>query len=311
MVADTKMEDTTLTSTKKKDGGDEKTTTTTTTTTTNIIPPLEAAAKRLDRLLGGGLSDKDKQLYTYTNPAKVVRRWLGTASGASGNASSKDIALAAKTLLDPSGVCQAGRALLLTSTAASGTVVVEHHDASATAVATADTSPSGMDIDSEDTATKNDVTTIATTLSTTSTTTSTFLSMASCREVESWLVSLQVRILWKENKCEEAMDMAQQGITFLLGHLEVASKKMTSSTGVSVSSLFPLLARLYRFRSLGADGIVGKDPSLTTHLRQELSRAHNMGCLRRDVDSQATLLNLMLRDLLSHSQSEWLRNSPE
>lgn len=281
MVADTKMEDTTTTvaaTTKEKEGQGEKTTTAPAT----IVPPLEAAARRLDRLLGGGLSDKDKHLYTYANPAKVVRRWLGTASGASGQATSQDVALAATTLLDPTGVCQSGRALL---SSIGGTD---------TTVAT-DVTTSSMDIDSEEagTATKKEATT----------TTTTFLSMASCREVEAWLLSIQVRILWKEGKYEEAMATAQQGITFLLGHLDVAAKKMTSSTGVSVSSLFPLLARLYRFRSLVADCV--KDPSVTASLRQELSRAHNMSCLRRDVDSQATLLNLMLRDLLTHSQSEY------
>jgi hypothetical protein len=31
-------------------------------------------------------------------------------------------------------------------------------------------------------------------------------------------------------------------------------------------------------------------------------RAHGMACLRRDVDTQATLLNLMLHDLLHASQ---------
>jgi hypothetical protein len=276
MVADIKMEDT-----KKEEKSSGETTTTTPTTT----PPLEAAARRLDRLLGGGLSDKDRQSYTYTNPAKVVRRWLGTASGASGNATSKDIALAATTLLDPNGVCQAGRALLVV---AAGTETPVPADVTATS----------MEIDSEVATAPKEVTI------------TTFLSMASCREIESWLISLQVRILWKEGKYEEAIGMAQQGITFLLGHLEVAATKMTSSTGVSVSSLFPLLARLFRFRSLVADAL--KDPAVTTTLRQELSRAHNMACLRRDVDSQATLLNLMLRDLLSHSQSEyrWLRGSP-
>ena len=69
------------------------------------MPPLEAAARRLERLLGGGLSEKDRMMHTYTNPGKVVRRWLGTASGASGNASSDDISSAAMALLDPEGPC--------------------------------------------------------------------------------------------------------------------------------------------------------------------------------------------------------------
>jgi len=101
MVEDTKMEDTTTADAPEKDSS---------TTTT---PPLEAAARRLERLLGGGStstssskasasSDQERQIYTYGNPVKVARRWLGTASGASGKATSEGIVAAATSLLDPS-----------------------------------------------------------------------------------------------------------------------------------------------------------------------------------------------------------------
>jgi 26S proteasome regulatory subunit N3 len=130
-----------------------------------------------------------------------------------------------------------------------------------------------------------------------------FLSIASRREIESWLLSLQVRILWKDEKYSDAMELVQKGIVILLEQVTVAVKKVTSkSASGSVSSLFPLLARLYRYRSLIADSM--NDPTFTVTLRQEMAKAHNMACLRRDVDSQATLLNLMLRDLLLHSQGE-------
>jgi hypothetical protein len=33
-----------------------------------VAPALEAAAKRLDRLVGGGIVDKDQMLHSYTNP---------------------------------------------------------------------------------------------------------------------------------------------------------------------------------------------------------------------------------------------------
>ena len=79
---------------------------------TKPVPPLEAAARRIERLLGGGLTDKDSHLYTYTNPTKVIRRWLGTASGAAGNATSEDIAAAAAILLDPQGPCSTRRELV-------------------------------------------------------------------------------------------------------------------------------------------------------------------------------------------------------
>lgn len=215
---------------------------------TKPMPPLEAAARRIERLLGGGLTDKDSHLYTYTNPAKVVRRWLGTASGAAGDATSEDIAAAAAALLDPQGPCASGRELVIGG------------DASTEA------SPEG------------------------------YLTKASCREVESWLISLSIRLLRKEGKHQDAYTLAEQGIAILMNHLSANS----------TSSLFPLLARMYRYRSLAAD--VLNDQGLNATLRRDMAKAHNMACLRRDVDSQATLLNLMLQDLILHSQSKLRRH---
>lgn len=227
------------------------------------MPPLEMAARRLERLLGGGLSDKDRHLHTYANPAKVVRRWLGTSSGAAGSATVVDIAEAAKVLLDPEGAAAGGRELLVAGSSIS------------------------MEVDSAPARESPG-----------------FLSTASMREVESWLISLTVRILWKEKKFAEAFALVQKGIDILLSHIETASTNLTSLSGVSTSSLFPPLARMYRYRSLVAEAM--GDVATTTSLREDLVKAHNLACLRRDVDSQATLLNLMLRDLLIHSQSKFL-----
>ena len=227
---------------------------------------LEAAARRLEKLLGGGSSDP---VYTYGNPVKVTRRWLGTASGASGKATSAGILAAATALLDPSHSDDRTRSLLL---------------AIETSTEDPTSGSSSMEVDGDESKEPD------------------YLSMASRREVESWLLSLQVRILWKEEKFTEAMALVEKGIAILLEQVTIAAKKVTSSAGRSVSSLFPLLARLYRYRSLVADSM--KDPAITIGLRQVLAKAHNMACLRRDVDCQATLLNLMLRDLLLHSQGE-------
>lgn len=205
------------------------------------VPPLEAAAQRLERLLGGGLSDKDRMLDFYTNPVKVVRRWLGTSSGAAGDASAEDIKAAAAKLLDPAGPCAAGRQLLLSA---------------------------GQE-ESEPT----------------------YLSLSSAREVESWLLSLAVRLLWRDNKHAEAFELSQKAIQIMMHHLE--GKSLSSD-----ASLFPLLARMYRLRAL----VVSSD----TSLRADMAKAHNMASLRRDVDTQATLLNCMLRDLLKCSQSKFL-----
>merc|ERR1712238_388787 len=117
MVKDTKMEDTSSTTGKKSD--EEKTKSENkneaTETPIPVTPPLEAAARRLERLLGGGTSDKERQMYMYGNPVKVVRRWLGTASGAAGEATSSDIISAATILLDPKPLTLHGddRTLLL------------------------------------------------------------------------------------------------------------------------------------------------------------------------------------------------------
>mmetsp|Transcript_25225 Transcript_25225/g.38713 ORF Transcript_25225/g.38713 Transcript_25225/m.38713 type:complete len:520 (-) Transcript_25225:141-1700(-) len=223
-----------------------------------VTPPLEAAARRLERLLGGGLSEKDRQLHTYSNPTKVIRRWLGTASGAAGDATCNDIAEAAVKLIDPEGPCATGRKLVTAG-----------------------------DDDMVDSSTLNS---------------KGFLTSASCREVESWLLSLSVRLLWKEQRFAEALAMAEKGIAILLEHLQVASASLSSLSGVTTASLFPLLARMYRYRSLVAESL--DDDTITVVFRQDMAKAHNLACLRRDVDCQATLLNLMLRDLLLHSQVE-------
>jgi len=269
MANDTKMEDSTsaTAAVEKKDDKED--------VVTPTILPLEGAARRLERLLGGGSSSgPERQMYTYGNPVKVTRRWLGTASGASGKATSESIVAAAVALLDPSHADDRTRSLLL---------------AIDTGAAAPSSGSSSMEVDGEEQPKEKE-------------TKPEYLSMASRREVESWLLSLQVRILWKEGKFTEAMALVEQGIAILLEQVTIAAKKVTSVAGRSVSSLFPLLARLYRYRSLIADSM--KDPSITLGLRQVMAKAHNMACLRRDVDCQATLLNLMLRDLLVHSQGK-------
>lgn len=228
------------------------------------VPVLVAASRRLDRLLGGSnRSGTDRNLHSYANPAKVVRRWLGTASGAARDATYTDISTAAAVLLDPNGPCAKGREILLLSVSPP----------------TNDTMSIGA-----------------------SETEKVYLSLASSREVESWLLSLSVRLLWQDAKFTTAMEHVEEGIAILLGHLEAASAHLTSSSGVSNSSLFPLLARMYRYRSLVAEAM--DDPEKNASLRSDMVKAHNFACLRRDVDCQSTLLNLMLRDLLLHSQVE-------
>lgn len=213
------------------------------------LPPLEAAARRLERLLGGGLSDKDRMLDFYTNPVKVVRRWLGTSSGAADEATADDVKACAAKVLDPSGPCAAGYKLLV--------------------------SAEQMQSDGP------------------------YLSLSSSREVESWLLSLAVRILWKQGHFNEAHEMAKKAIEIMTAHLEENTFQVTTAPA---SSLFPLMARMYRLRALVVESI--NDSNLSANLREEMAHAYNMATLRRDVDTQATLLNCILRDLLKSSQSK-------
>lgn len=211
--------------------------------------PLEAAAKRLEFMLGNqgsSSSSSPAAAFIYTNPSKVVRRWLTTSSGATRNATAQHIKQAAAKLLDPSGVSAAGRALLVTQ------------------------SEQGIQ--------------------------STHYLGAASREVEAWLVSLAVRILYRESNFLQALDLVQKGIRNTIQQMEHAQQQLSSAS--SVASLFPLLARLYRWRSLVAER-AGSPAG-----RQDMALAHNAATVRRDVDTQATLLNSMLRDLIRHSQIE-------
>jgi hypothetical protein len=223
--------------------------------------PIEVAARRLERLLGGGgIAENDRTLDFYTNPVKVVRRWLGTSSGAAKGATLEDVKSAASKLLDPSGPCSLGRSLLLSGFSDNEDMVEKENNSI----------PSP-------------------------------LSSSSIREIESWLISLAVRLLWKEGRFAESFDLCQQGISIVMAHLEHASLNITSASAGSASSLFPLLARFYRLRSLVSESMTEETKSILG-LQSEMARAHNMASVRRDVDSQATLLNCMLRDLLYHSQ---------
>jgi hypothetical protein len=63
---------------------------------------------------------------------------------------------------------------------------------------------------------------------------------------------------------------------------------------------------MYRLRSLAAES--QGDATIAANLRVDMAKAHNMATLRRDVDSQATLLNCMLRDLLRNKQGKSKRD---
>lgn len=259
MVEDTKMTD--AEETKKEEEKKEE------EDKTPPTPPLEAAGMRLERLLGGtpattstGSGAKAAAAEAasaassfYTNPAKIVRRWLTTSSGASGSATLADIGDAAVKLLNPcpevlSSLKQSSSTEAMDTTAEEGTAEAKS-----------------------------------------------FLTVAA-RPFEAWLVSLAVRLLYKAGDYEKAYTICQQGIDVVSAQFE--DSRIVSSI---VSAFYPLLARLIRWRSLVVEHMPLK---VTAALRPQLAQAYNLASLRRDADTQATLLNCMLRDLLHSSQSK-------
>lgn len=230
----------------------------------STLPPIDQAACRLERLLGGGASSSSNgsattstYVHIYSNPGKVVRRWLGTSSGTAGKATLSDIASAAERLLDPSS--SAGLYLLTALRDTADTMVIDEEEK------------------------KEDTGTVSPYLST------------AFREVESWLLTLAVRLLWRKKEFEKAMELANKGIEILSTYIE---SSLSVTMGRDPAALFPLLARMHRYRALVAEIMPG------VSIRDSMVNAHSVACLRRDVDSQATLLNLILRDLLCCNQVE-------
>jgi len=226
--------------------------------------PLEAAGLRLERLLGGSKAAEEASSASsssspsfYTNPAKIVRRWLTTSSGTAGSATLEDIGSAAVKLLKP---CPE----ILSS--------FKKEEVEA------------MDTGTEDVASdaKPDEET-------------TFLTVAA-RPFEAWLISLAVRCLHKSAEYDKAYALAQVGIEMVSAQFE--DSRIVSSV---VSAFYPLLARLIRWRSLVVEHM---PTSVVAALRPQMAQAYNLASLRRDADTQATLLNCMLRDLLRSSQSK-------
>lgn len=125
----------------------------------------------------------------------------------------------------------------------------------------------------------------------------------SAREVESWLVTLAIRIHWRAKNHTDAYDWSEKGLQILDAHLADCS----SSTGSSnvVGGLYPLLARLLRYRSLTLESLPPTTrSSLVAAQRSELAGRHTMAVLRRDADVSATVLNITLHDLLEGDQVE-------
>lgn len=263
----------------------ETSTTTTPPPTTTPTPPktstpqekLVSTAKRLERLLGGKTKQNGSTSTTpstssvkknvveaattmiHSNPSKIVKRWLATSSGLSGSITLPDISLTAQTLLDET---VAGRAILLELSPPS--------------------SPSPPSDDE--------------TMQTEEKEKDQYL-IAAARELEAYLFSLAIRILWSQSKYDTAFSLSVQAISITSQHIENSESTLTG--------LYPLLARLYRYQGLITESLPNATSILLeSGMRSQLVHAHRMAVMRQDVDTQATLLNLMLRELLKSDQVE-------
>ena len=134
-----------------------------------------------------------------------------------------------------------------------------------------------------------------------------------CREVESWLLSLTVRVMWRSQNYMEAYEWSEKGLKLLDAHLADCSgyysttttTTTTTSGGGGVGGLYPLLARLLRYRSLTLESLPPPlRSSLSASHRSELSHRHTTAIVRHDADVSATVLNILLRDLLLGDQVE-------
>ncbi|KAL7552077.1 hypothetical protein ACHAWF_015293 [Thalassiosira exigua] len=263
-------------------------------------PPVEASARRLERLFGGGpapaSSSKSKSNAAaaaaaaapqLVQPAKILKRWLGSSSGAAKAATLADIASCAERCLDPAGACATGRELLM------GLASAEERAAVLKALEKDDgdekkkkeggemeeSKPEAMEEDKEESPV--------------------YLAKAG-REVEAWLLSLAARIHWRAGNAQSAHDWSQKGLNVLDAHLSECS-----ASGGDSGALYPLLARLLRYRSLALESLpAAKRTALVASQRPELAGRHTTAVLRRDADVSATVINVMLRDLLDADQVE-------
>lgn len=276
-------------------------------------PPLEASARRLERLFGGlgpthppppltngssappptsGSEGPNHVQQPSTMPvghAKIFKKWLGSSSGAAGKATPAEIASCAERTLDPRGPCATGRALLV------GLATVEERAAVGIINIGEDKKEGGamMEVDAKD-----DEFVIVDASDAVP-----YLSK-SCREVESWLISLTIRSLWRAADVHAAHDWTTKGLGILDAHLADAESH-PSSGGSGGGGLYPLLARLLRYRSLVLDSFPAPQRSaLVAAHRPELASRHTTAVLRRDADVSATVINIGLRDLLGGDQIE-------
>lgn len=215
-----------------------------------------------------------------------MKKWLGASSGTAGNATLASVAACAEQTLDPeSGVCVTGREILM------GLCSEEDRLRVNKAVVGVVGKDDKVVEDAMDEEPSED-------------TTPDYLKLT-CREVESWLLTLAVRIYWRASQFQQAYELITKGLQILDAHL--AEETEPTTTG----GLYPLLARMLRYRSLIMESLLllqTQDQSTYSKLcndtRTELATRHTHAVLRRDADVSATILNLHLRELLLSDRVE-------
>eukprot|EP00986_Skeletonema_menzelii_P009518 scaffold4349_cov150-Skeletonema_menzelii.AAC.4 len=263
-------------------------------TKTPQLPPVEAAARRLERLYGGGTVSSSAKAAAAVpiNTTKIMKKWLGTSSGTAGNATLASVAACAEKTLDPSsgGVCVTGREILM------GLCSEEERLAVGKKKTVDETKKGGS--------TNADVMEEEHVVSPADNTPD-YLTLT-CREVESWLITLAVRIYWRAGQFQEAYELITKGLQILDAHLVESD----NTTAAGAGGLYPLLARMLRYRSLIMESLIEKNEptsnyaKLCNETRIELASRHTHAVLRRDADVSATILNLHLRELLLSDRVE-------
>jgi 26S proteasome regulatory subunit N3 len=314
MTADKKKEDNPPTTITTTDDDDDKKSN---KPTTPQWPPVEAAARRLERLYGGGAAaatDNKKAAASSVlpiNTTKIVKKWLGSSSGTAGSATLASVAACAEKTLDPSGStsCATGREILM------GLCSEEERLAVGLVTKKEDGEEDKKGGDATATDTKEDAAAMEEDTPSPPSSSSSggpdYLSLT-CREVESWLITLAVRIYWRQGQFQTAYSLITKGLQILDTHLAESSSNASASAGVG--GLYPLLARMLRYRSLIIESLITSSSSnddtttsyakLCSDTRIELATRHTHAVLRRDADVSATILNLHLRELLLSDRVE-------
>lgn len=278
--------------------------------TTEIkLPPLQSAAWRLERLFGGHrgphavanastasgengaqhatviANSQNQTLVTSPqNQAKLLKKWLGTASGAAKSSTLSSIADCARVVLDPSGTCATGRDLLLGLAKASD---AEMSDGGASGAGAGE-----MDVDIP---------------------TRSYL-VKTPREIEAYLLSLAIRSLWRSNRYVEAYQLSNKALLIVDAHMKECEGVISAASGGQggVGGMYPLRARLVRYRSLVLESLLASagsgsgEVSEVSGVREDLATRYRMAVLAKDGDGLCTVLNLMLRDLLRGNQGKFI-----